>query len=189
MEATCLLLQLFVVGRCYAKPQSGSRGFHYTRIFLLGRVGMVKSDLRQTACLRHALDRALRAGLSADAILSVVTEMVAIPKPPANNGNAQAYLPTFEPPGTPIFDELPPGMIDFPTASRSPEEGGYGIHLRTLHNWVRTGRITEMGRLKARAPGGGYIVVWEQDLIDYIKAPRNKGGRPIGSKSKAKRLT
>lgn len=74
---------------------------------------------------------------------------------------------------TVFTEELPAGLIDVPTATKH-----YEIKPRTLHNWLSKGYITVRGRLKGPATGGGYLVIREQDLIDYMSAPRNKGGRP-----------
>ena len=74
----------------------------------------------------------------------------------------------------PIYDELPEGLISVPLAIRK-----YRLRPRTVQDWVKLGRIDLRGRLKAPAPRGGYLVVSEAELVAYMKAPRNKGGRPL----------
>ena len=127
-----------------------------------------------TEDLRGAIDRALDAGLEVDEIARVVTERAAL------FNELQDDVPTdkFQ-----QFDEnaihergaLPEGLIDLPTASRE-----YGVNGSTLRRWVISGKIPSRGRLKAPARGGGYVVVSEEELVNYINAPRNRGGRPRG---------
>ena len=93
--------------------------------------------------------------------------------PSTNNGHiaddvskADGYLP--------IYDVLPPGLIDLPTAAKD-----LGYSVKRLWRWVHRGRIKVRGRLKAPARGGGYPVVDEGELFAYKKiAGSNKGGRP-----------
>ena len=86
------------------------------------------------------------------------------------NDKDQYVIPGFEPDTPPVYEQLPPGMIDLPSASIK-----YGINGPTLRAWVRRGYLEEIGRLKARSPGGGYIVVWEDDLVARINSPRRRG--------------
>ena len=82
----------------------------------------------------------------------------------------------MEPPQTPplpLYDTLPEGLIDVPSARTK-----YGVPTPTLRAWIRKGRVTAVGRLKAPAPGGGFLVVNEEDLLAYMNGPRNRGGRP-----------
>ena len=72
-----------------------------------------------------------------------------------------------------VYRELPPGLIDLPTASKK-----YCVKPGTLWFWVRKGNLGSKGRLKGPATGGGYLVICEEELVAYIEAPRNKGGRP-----------
>ena len=73
----------------------------------------------------------------------------------------------------PIYIETPKGHIDLPGASQK-----YGVKLTTLRYWLRQGHIKRVGRLKAPAPGGGYVVVKESDIVKHVSAPKKKGGRP-----------
>ncbi len=73
----------------------------------------------------------------------------------------------------PVFEKLPDGLIDLPTAAKK-----YDIRVNTIRWWTRRGHVRVRARLRAPASGGGYLVVSESDLIGYMAAPRNKGGRP-----------
>lgn len=72
-----------------------------------------------------------------------------------------------------IYDELPDGLIDLPTASEK-----YGLKRGTIRTWIIKGYLDCHGRLKNSARGGGYLVVSEGELLKYKDAPRSKGGRP-----------
>ena len=72
-----------------------------------------------------------------------------------------------------VFTELPEGLVDVPTASKK-----YAVNTAYLRDLLRRGRLQLHGRLKASAPGGGYLVLSEQQLIDYLAMPKSKGGRP-----------
>ena len=70
----------------------------------------------------------------------------------------------------PMYDELPKGLIDLPTAGKK-----YGLNTGTVRGWVNKGELEVAGRLRAPAPGGGYLVVSEDELLTHIAEPRNKG--------------
>ena len=72
-----------------------------------------------------------------------------------------------------VYDAVPPGLIDIPSATRK-----YNVHRRTIHSWVEKGHVRLRGRLKGPAKGGGYLLVREDELTAYLTAPRKKGGRP-----------
>lgn len=72
-----------------------------------------------------------------------------------------------------VYDELPEGLIDLPTASLR-----YGIKRHTITMWLQRGRLQARGRLKGPAPGGGYVLIAEAELMAYMNAPRDRGGRP-----------
>ena len=88
--------------------------------------------------------------------------------------DAQLYLPGCEPPGPEtIHTELPPGLIDLPSASRK-----YGIREGTLRQWVHVGKLPRRGRLRGPAAGGGFVVT-EEALIPYCRDnPRKPGPKP-----------
>ena len=77
------------------------------------------------------------------------------------------------PDDVPIYTELPKGLITVPDAGRK-----YGISRRTIQTWLRKGRLGLRGRLRGPARSGGYMVVDEAELVVYMNAPRDKGGRP-----------
>ena len=54
----------------------------------------------------------------------------------------------------PVFEELPPHLIDLPTAARKHDRP-----VGTLHGWVKNGLLHKFGRLRAPVKGGGYIVL------------------------------
>ena len=76
----------------------------------------------------------------------------------------------------PIHDELPAGLIDLPSAAAK-----YGRNVTVIRNWIYRGRVPAVARLRAPARGGGYLAVREDDLIAYMNAPPNLGGRPHGT--------
>ena len=75
----------------------------------------------------------------------------------------------------PIYTEteVPTGLIDLRAAAQK-----YSCPISTLQTWVRRGHLKTHGRLKAPARGGGYVLLLEVDVLDRVKAPPNKGGRP-----------
>ena len=72
-----------------------------------------------------------------------------------------------------VYAELPAGLIDLPTAATR-----YKVNVRTIYNWLRRGRLALCGRLRAPATGGGYLVVCEDELVAFMRGPRDRGGRP-----------
>ena len=117
----------------------------------------------------EAIGRALRFGATREEILSMLELKVT-----EHEVAYQDTLPAFpdDDPDT-VYTELPPGLIDLPTAASK-----YGLNKVTLYRWLTGGRLKRYGRLKAPATGGGYHVMSEDELIAYMSAPRNKGGRP-----------
>ena len=74
--------------------------------------------------------------------------------------------------GLPIYTELPEGLIDLPTAMRK-----YGCRRGRLDSWVKRGHLEVRGRLRGAAPGGGYLVVSEAEVVDRLETTAPKGGR------------
>ena len=72
----------------------------------------------------------------------------------------------------PIFMTLPPGTIDVPTALRK-----YNLNRNTLRAWIDRGHVLPVGRLRAPAVGGGYLVLNKIELEAYIAARKRPGGR------------
>ena len=89
----------------------------------------------------------------------------------AGNVAGEPEHPEYEP--EPVYDELPPGLIDLPSAAKK-----YGINRGTIRHWVKRGNVPSQGRLKGAARGGGYLLIREDDLLKYMVGPRDKGGRP-----------
>ena len=121
---------------------------------------------------RAAIERAREDGLSLDDMVSMITA-AATETPPADVSGH----PTEPDDGLYEPGNLPEGLIDLPSAARKYREE-YGVSPGTMSQWVRNGRVSKMGRMKAPAPGGGYFVVRESELVEFMKKPRNKGGRP-----------
>ena len=71
----------------------------------------------------------------------------------------------------PIYDELPEGLIDLPTAARR-----YRRATGTVRQWASDGQLEVVGRLRAPAPGGGYLVFRDADvsMINDITPRRNR---------------
>ena len=72
-----------------------------------------------------------------------------------------------------IFSEVPEGLIDLPSAASK-----FGCSLGRLHSWIARGHLQVHGRLRAPARGGGYRLVSEEEVIQHMRMPPNKGGRP-----------
>ena len=114
-----------------------------------------------TTVLTRAVAQALRSGHSPDDIRNMVTEVIndLSTPPPADAGDV-------------VYDELPDGLIDLPSACRK-----YGVKRQTANGWMRKHDIPYLGRLRAPAPGGGYNVT---DEIAFKRMSRRNsiGGRP-----------
>ena len=133
---------------------------------LNGRNGASHTSLAQVG---EAIENALQSGATREEIQSMLELKVT-----EHEVAYQDTLPAF-PDDDPdaIYTELPPGLIDLPSATRK-----YNINKETLRYWLLKGRIRTLGRLKAPANGGGYLVMDEEELVNYMSAPRQKGGRP-----------
>ena len=142
---------------------------------------MVESDKSTlTKDLQSVIDQALRSGMDAEAIARMVAERALTVNDVARNGLASETPP--EDTGDVIYerDNLPPGLIDLPTAAKR-----YHLNNTTVRSWVAKGLVPAKGRLRAPAAKGGYVVVCEADLVAYMNAPRNKGGRPKKPQNKS----
>ena len=71
----------------------------------------------------------------------------------------------------PMYDELPPGLIDLPSAAKK-----YGCKGSRLRGWVHRGHLLVRGRLRA-PQGTGYSLVLESELVHRLKTVNPKGGR------------
>ena len=139
---------------------------------------MVELGRQATDELRSAIDRALRSGIKAEAIADMVAERtiyheVATPSDIIEFLNHHQDKTPPDDEGTVIYDELPAGLIDLPSAAKK-----YGLALGTLHQWAYRGKIPRLGRLRGRAKHGGFVVTSESHLVMEMSKPKNKGGRP-----------
>ena len=133
---------------------------------------MVELGKQTTEDLQSVIHRAVKESRDAEAVTKAITNMVAVSLRELTTETLAANTPR-EDEGFVIYDELPPGLIDLPTARTK-----YGKALPTMAQWVRKGYVTKKGLRRGSARGGGYIVVDEDELVRYMNGPRNKGGRP-----------
>ena len=133
---------------------------------LAARNGASQASLEH---LEGALIVALQSGATKNDIFTMIELKVA-----EHETVFQARMPGFTEidPNT-VYNDLPPDLIDLPTAAKK-----YRIRPGTLGSWMRKGNLPSRGRLKGPATGGGYLVICEEELVAYIEAPRNRGGRP-----------
>ena len=119
--------------------------------------------------LRDAIEGARINGVPEDEISTMVSTTAI-----QHDSDLESCLPGF-PAHAPdrVYTDLPPGLIDVPSASKK-----YNVHTAVLRGWLRKKRLQLQGRLKAPASGGGYLVIDESELVAYLSAPRDKGGRP-----------
>ncbi len=127
-------------------------------------------DSRREA-FRLAIERSRADGLSFDDMAEIITAA-------AESERSGSPVHSADPKDV-IYErgQLPEGLIDLPSAARKYGEA-YGVSADAMRKWVNRGRVTKAGLLKAPAPGGGYLVILESDLLEYMQRPRNKGGRP-----------
>ena len=102
------------------------------------------------------------AGVEKADLISMVTDVYNVPR-----------VNDAEPPPTAevIYDELPEGLIDLPSACRK-----YGVNRHTANGWMRRGMLPRKGR--TRAPGGQLSVTDEAAFRQLAAQPVNVGGRP-----------
>ena len=141
---------------------------------------VLKSQPAVVESLQLAITQALHSGMSAERIQRMTTTLQRAVGDTNLNDIAAALSamldaddddPAPTTPGElPLYETLPPGLIDLPSASRK-----YGVNLRTIRSWVRRGHVEQVGLLKAPARGGGYIVVDEAAFIQYMSTPRRLG--------------
>ena len=73
----------------------------------------------------------------------------------------------------PVLDELPETLIDLSTARKK-----YGLGRQRFYNWINRGHLEVLGRLRAPARGGGYLVVSKAALERLVANPPRKGRSP-----------
>ena len=120
---------------------------------------------------RLAIERARANGLSFDDMAGMITAAANDQLSGSSADSTQPNDVRYE------RGQLPDGLIDLPSAARKYGEQ-YGVSADAMRKWINRGRVAKVGLLKAPAPGGGYLVVRELELLEYMRRPRNKGGRP-----------
>ena len=121
-------------------------------------------DETEREAFRAAIERARDNGLSLDDMASMITTATETQRPSNVVHPTQSEDVVYEP------GNLPEGLIDLPSASRK-----YGISKATLRTWVHRGKLPRLGRLRAKSPGGGYIVTREAEILYCRDHPRKTG--------------
>ena len=116
------------------------------------------------AAFRAAIERAREDGLSTAEMASMITTVDNEPRPTNGVHPTESDDVIYE------AGNLPEGLIDLPTASKK-----YGIRVETLRRWIQRGKLPKCGRLRARAPGGGYILTVESEILYCRDNPRKRG--------------
>ena len=120
-------------------------------------------DTKRKAFLA-AIERAQEDGLSPTEMANMIAAATE-PQPQTNGVHPTESDDVIYEPGN-----LPEGLIDLPSASRK-----YGISKATLRTWVHRGKLPRLGRLRAKSPGGGYIVTREAEILYCRDHPRKTG--------------
>lgn len=130
------------------------------------RSGELSIEARLLGIIEEAFERRI----SKDVIVSLVSQRF----DSLTDAEATRQLePEAALPGDVVYDELPEGLIDLPSAQER-----YGISRWSVYRAVEKGHINFCGRLRASARGGGYLLVDEAALVNYMASPKSKGGRP-----------
>ena len=138
---------------------------HERRYWPLTNMLTSDKDMKRQA-FHAAIKRARADGLAPEDMVSMITtdvdsQPLATPDNPADSADV-------------IYDVLPDGMIDLPSAAKK-----YDISVKTLGMWVHRGKLPRRGRLRGKAAGGGYIVTDEAAIPLCRDNPR----KPWHSKS------
>ena len=125
-------------------------------------------DDKKREAFRAAIEQAREDGLSESEMASMITA--------AQNGAHAVNGVHPKETDDVIYEpgELPDGLIDLPSASKK-----YGIRVETLRRWIQRGKIPKRGRLRARSPGGGYLVTVEAEILYCRDNPRKRGRKQI----------
>jgi hypothetical protein len=118
-------------------------------------------DDSKREAFRAAIERARDDGLSEAEMAGMITA-TEYDNQPINGVHPVEQGDVIYEPG-----ELPEGLIDLPSASKK-----YGIRVDTLRRWVQRGKLPRRGRMRARSPGGGYIVTVEAEILYCRDNPR-----------------
>ena len=92
---------------------------------------------------------------------------------PSSEIHAMVAASTAPPAGPRIYTEPHDGLINLGDPSRK-----YGCPIHRLRNCVYRGYLSEMGRIKGSARGGGYSLISEAQLQARINSPPRMG-RPL----------
>ena len=65
----------------------------------------------------------------------------------------------------PRYDEVPSGLIPVSEAARK-----YGRPRSTLNNWLRSGQLQRVGRLRRTHGPGGIVLIDESELIEILSS-------------------
>ena len=129
-----------------------------------------------TEDLLCAVDRLLDDGADGARIAEMVAKRIATYPEVGSPTDIVDFLDHADDPGDEVMYEpghLPDGLIDLPSASKK-----YGIPNTTLRTWVQRGKLPRRGRVRARAAGGGYIVVRKDDIKYCRDHPLKTGRKP-----------
>ncbi len=129
--------------------------------------------------LISVIDQALDAGVDAGAFAEMIAERIAHRTVENPTDIVNLLVRAETPPkdeGAVIYDELPDGLIDLPTASKK-----YGVKVRTAAGWWHRGLLPRIGKLRAPAAGGGYNVTVEDAFKEMATCPRGRGRPPKSS--------
>ena len=117
--------------------------------------------------LEQAALQALTAGATRDEVMTTLSAVI--------DDYQARQLPMLDMlpcDGETVFDELPEGMIDLPSAAIE-----FGISRYTLRGWVEGKHIPVRGRLRGSARGGGFLILSKDDILKLKDSPP-KRGRP-----------
>ena len=153
----CLLPKQQVLAGCLLNP-------------LKKTIMIQKTDATRVAeDLREILSTALSDGVGRGEIVSMVATIIA----DADVDESELAALAEERWEHPIYEEVPPGLIDLKTAAEN-----FNCTIKQLQAWVKRGHIPSYGRIRGPARGGGYHLVKEKDVITRLAMPPNRGGRP-----------
>ena len=77
-------------------------------------------------------------------------------------------------------DRIPEGAVLIKDIARE-----LSISPKTIHRWIKSGRMKEIGRVGGKGSGaGGFVVVWRCDVYRCHAEPR-KGGRPRTARTRS----
>ena len=132
---------------------------------------MLKSRQQAMDELRCALDAAVVLGIEGDEIKQMLSERVKYQEDEQESRNGTSALDAET--ECLVYDpgDVPAGLISLPDAAKK-----YGISIRTLRTWINRGKLLNCGRVRAKAPGGGYILT-KENMIEFCRDHPRKRGR------------